>query len=158
MNFPDLIMFEDFDNNWDKYVEEIYKVYLKEIKFGLKYLGLSVTPKRHPEYKNKENSFWHLTTEGKIEESRNPDLRRCERIKWIKYIFDNISHQDIIIWENERKGSHNVCISVTNFEYLIILGQRKGYFVLLSAYPINKSRIYGLKQEYEAFIKQNPPK
>lgn len=34
----------------------------------------------------KEATFWHMIQEGRIEEDRTPDIRRCERIRWPKPI------------------------------------------------------------------------
>jgi len=65
--------------------------------------GQILALKRHPVIQNKEATFWHLLSEGKIEENRLPDLRRCERIRWPRPIIERESDSRIKIWENKRR-------------------------------------------------------
>lgn len=82
---PDLVLFEDFDGDWGKYLDVIYAYFKKDFAdsqpvFRGKRLGL----KRHPLSQGKEATFWHMISEGENEDERLPDLRRCERIRWPK--------------------------------------------------------------------------
>ena len=76
-----------FSGEWGPYEEELYRVYESTvIKGGLSFLGLPVRSQRRPDYKEKHYTFWHLTSEGKVEDKRTPDLRRCERLHWIEWV------------------------------------------------------------------------
>lgn len=155
---PELILFEEYGNNWDAYVEAIYTIFCKEIKnYNLKYQGKKVILKRYPLFKNKEKAFWHLTSEGRIEEQRVPSLPRCERISWIKFIIENKERGFVRVWKNKRGQKSHVCLSLKSFEYIVVLAERKNYFLLLSAYPIEYEwRRKKLEREYRRYKKQNP--
>lgn len=157
---PSLILFEEYNNDWDLYIEVVYQIFCDDIKeFNLMYQGRKVVLKRHPIYLGKEKSFWHLTSEGKIEDQRVPSLRRCERIPWIKYIIENGDKDFIKVWRNFRYNRENICLATDLFEYVVILSKRDGYYLLLSAYPVERERKRErFKDEYEAYKKRNPPK
>jgi len=158
-NLPDLILLEDYNNNWEQYIETIYRIFNQDIKSNqFKYKGKRISLKKHPCYKGKEKSFWHLTSLGDIEEERMPDIRRCERICWIRYIIDNRSKDFIKERKNIRNNKINICLALESFDYIVILGQRKDYFVLLSAYPIEHSwRRNKFEKEYNDYKKQESP-
>ena len=84
-------------------------------------------------YKGKERAFWHLTSEGDVENERIPSLRRCERIRWIRFILENSEEGFVKKWSNKRKGREHICLALESFEYIVVLGQRKDYYLLLSA-------------------------
>ena len=50
-----------------------------------------------------------LVQEGKVEDDRTPDLRRCERIRWPRPIIEHESEDSILVWENERRGNYPAC-------------------------------------------------
>lgn len=156
MNLPDLVEFNDY-SGWDEYVEVIYEIYCKEIKTkDLTYHGNRIALRRYPIYQNKDKGFWHLITEGDIEDQRNPDLRRCAHIRWIKYVIANVDSGEIKVWKNTRKGKSNICLATGDFSYLVVLGERKDYVLLLSAYPTPESyKKRKLNREYEEYLSKN---
>ena len=158
-SLPPLILLDEYENDWDLYIESVYQIFCEDLKYSnLKYNGQRIFLKRHPCYKGKEKSFWHITSEGKIEEQRLPSLRRCEKIRWIRFVIENSKEKYIKIWKNNRYGRVNICFAIENFEYIVVLGERVGYYVLLSAYPVERERKrQRFNQEYASYIKQNPP-
>jgi hypothetical protein len=110
--------------------------------------------KRHPVIQGKEATFWHLISEGKGEEERLPDLRRCERIRWPKPIIEHSDEATIKVWGNERKGEKRVCLWLEQEEYLVVLAERRGYILLWTAYLVKeKHRKVKLQKEYETYKK-----
>lgn len=156
---PSLILFEDYGNDWGLYVEAVYQIFCEDLKYSkLEYNGKRIFLKRHPFYQGKEKSFWHLTSEGRIEDQRLPSLRRCERIRWIRFVTENSNKNFVKVWKNTRFNKLNVCFAIQSFEYIVILGERSGYYVFLSAYPVERERKRKrFRKEYECYKKQNPP-
>lgn len=120
MHPPDLIRFEAFGGNWIAYEAELYRIFQEEIAHGgLRFRGQRVSCRRMPETARRWSTFWHLVQEGRAEEDRTPDLRRCERIRWIRWVVENAeSHPEIGEWRNERRGKINAllcCVTNPNF-------------------------------------------
>jgi hypothetical protein len=152
---PALILVQDYGGRWDKYVEVLYEFFEEDFvrnrpTFEGKLLGL----KRQPHIEGKDATFWHLISEGKSEENRNPDLRRCERIRWPKAIIANSNEDCVKVWRNTRKRETRVCLWLENQEYIVILAKRRGYYLLWTAYPVTREhRKRKLRKEYEEYAK-----
>lgn len=150
MSLPPLL---NFTGDWDDYVEQLYTIFLDEIaKGGLTFRGDPVSCRRMPETDKRWAAFWHLVQEGRIEDDRLPDLRRCERLRWIKYVIENWNTDSSIQWwENNRDGNVSVLLWL-NEEYLVILAKRNGYWLLKSAYETSKPhRLASLRAERDKF-------
>lgn len=101
-------------------------------------------------------TFWHIISEGPIEEERLPDIRRCERIRWPRAIIENSEDAGIKVWENENKGEKRVCLWLEQQEYLVVLGFRGVNYVLWTAYCVTEQhRKRKLQREYESYHKDN---
>ena len=152
---PALITLPEHAGNWDKYLKVIYHHFRKDFVLSQpSFKGNRVGIRHMPLDQDKEATFWHLISEGKKEEEekRNPDLRRCERIRWPRPIIEHHEESSIKVWENERRGKTNICIWCAEANYLVVLGRRKGYILLLSAYPVEPHTKRRLRKEYEAYI------
>jgi len=150
---PDLI---EFGGDWEIYQEQIYEVFRITIcDAALTFQGLKVAIKKHPEYKDKHFSFWHITSEGEREEERTPDLRRCERMGWVKWLITNCeSHPGISYWENKRGSQKHVVIWCEEHKYAVILAKRNGYYLLKTAYVVSDDREKSFKKERAEYIKK----
>ena len=151
---PDII---PFSGDWDTYQENLYQVFQDTIcNADLKFQGIRIGIKKHPEYKEKHFTFWHLTSEGEKEEERTPDLRRCERVAWVKWMIENCdSHDGISYWENKRGSQKHLVVWCEEYEYAVILAKRKGYFLLKTAYCVSTRRADKFRKEREEFNKKN---
>jgi hypothetical protein len=142
-----------YGGNWSAYEDELHTIFLNEIaNGGLTFRGQRVSCRRIPETSGKWFSFWHLVQEGKIEDDREPDLRRCERIRWIAFVIANAeSHPDILWWENERRTERNMLLWFRQ-EYLVVLSRRDGYWLLKTAYcTVQSGRVRQLRKEHDEF-------
>ncbi|MCA0961763.1 hypothetical protein [Salipiger bermudensis] len=135
MSAPDLLHFEDLDGDWDRYEAALYQVFEQDIiEFDLSFRGHPVNARRAPEHERKWACFWHLISEGRVEDDRLPDLRRCERIRWVRWVIENADVcGDIDVWQNRRNGETNWLLWYRE-EYLVILAARTGYFLLRTAF------------------------
>ena len=86
---PALILFTDYKGHskgqWPAYIDAVYSAYCEDfVNCRPRFQGQNVYSRFHPAYDDKGATFWHLVSEGKQEEERTPDFRRCERIRWPK--------------------------------------------------------------------------
>jgi len=96
-----------------------------------------------------------MISEGKDEDERVPDFRRCERIGWPRPIIEHENEPTIKVWENERGGEKRICLWVESEEYLIVPAQRKGYVLPWTAFLVARSHEKKKRQkEYEEYQKK----
>ncbi|KJS18540.1 MAG: hypothetical protein VR69_00130 [Peptococcaceae bacterium BRH_c4b] len=153
---PELVKLEDYGGNWERFIEEVYNIFKldfiknKPDSFKGKRFGI----KRHPLLNDKEATFWHITSEGKIETERIPELRRCERIRWPRAIIDNYTNEKILCWENTRGTEKRIVMWFRERDYVVVLADRIDYILLWTAYCVkyNHTRIK-LQKEYDSSIK-----
>ena len=153
---PPLVLLEDYGGNWESYCEALYAIFLDDfINSQATHGGVRVAIKRYPLEKGKEATFWHLIQEGKIEEERIPDLRRCERIRWPRPMIDASAGDRLRHWRNSRRGEERVVIAVGDFTYIVVLAVRQGYVLLWTAYCVEKEHNrQKLRAEYDKYWKQ----
>ncbi|MBC8418168.1 MAG: hypothetical protein ISR62_01560 [Desulfobacteraceae bacterium] len=85
----------------------LYSIFERDFKFNQPlYSGKPVW--FFPEMEgDKESIFWHLThREDKKTGERLPDMRRCERLPWIKAVIENRDKPELLNWDyKEGDGS-----------------------------------------------------
>ena len=153
MTPPDLIPFTAFGGDWTAYETELHRIFIAEIaRGGFTFRGVQVNCRRLPEAAGRWASFWHLVQEGRVEDDRTPDLRRCERIRWVRWMIQNApTHAEIDEWQNTRGTEVNTLLWFRE-EYLVVLARRQGYWLLKTAYCTEKSgRIRQLQRERDDF-------
>ena len=150
-----LVLFDDFDGHWPSYEEAIYRYFRQDFvdSYPL-FQGREVRLKRGPLVKGKELTFWHLVSEGGMEEDRLPDLRRCERIRWPRPIIEHVQDTAVKLWRNCRRQEVRICLWLEDWEYLVILAVRRSSVILWTAYPVFEDhRKRKLRKEYDEYIK-----
>ena len=105
-----------------------------------------------PETAGRWALFWHLVQEGRVEDERTPVLRRCERLRWVRWVIEKASvHPEIEEWQNTRGGETNTLLWYRE-EYLVVLAQRRDYWLLRTAYCTDQPhRVRLLRQERDRF-------
>jgi hypothetical protein len=89
---PPLVALADYGGDWERYLAALYDFFRQDfVDDKPLFEGKSLAVKRLPTSQGKEATFWHLISEGRQEEERLPDLRRCERIRWIRRIIETRS-------------------------------------------------------------------
>jgi len=153
--FPDLILIEEFSGNFKLYFENVYKIFENSfINSQPLYNGVKVSAQKHPEVDGIHRTFYHITHEGEIENDRKPDFRRMERIRFPKFCIENCSHKDFLIWEKIVGRDNRIHILNEAERYLIVLTERKGYYLFWTAFYIEENHtIRKKKKEYKAYIK-----
>mgnify|MGYP001185097925 CR=1 FL=1 len=150
---PDLVRLEAFGGDVSRYIEEVYRLFRRDFIASTPMLdGLRVSVRRYLD-NGKEATFWHVTSEGAMEAARTPDLRRCERIRWLRPMIEAADAGVLPRWRNARRaGEERVLIALADFSHLVVLAVRSGYYLLWTAYPIEyDNRRRRLEQEYRAY-------
>lgn len=150
---PPLILLSGCQNNWDSYLETIYASFCQDFVISkLVFEDKRFALKRHPIIRGKEATFWHIISEGDVENERLPDLRRCERIRWPRSIIDNVHSGHIKRWKNTRKGDERIVLALEDFSYVVILSDRGEYVLLWTAYCVEHEHSRrNLWKEYKAY-------
>lgn len=128
---PDLVA---YDSNWDSYSEKLYKEYMETYRNSVPiiYNGKPVTAPRQPEFCGKSESFWHIIG-GK---DNIPDRERCERIKWARAIIENVNNEAVSVLSERRGRRKTIILWVRDYDYVVILDERKDYYLLKTAYCV----------------------
>lgn len=152
---PELVSFNTFGGDWPAYEVELHRIFMEEIAKGrLTFRDLPVNCRRLPETAGRWASFWHLVQEGPVEDDRLPDLRRCERIRWVRWMIENaLSHPEISEWQNTRGTEPNTLLWYRE-DYLVVLARRGGYWLLRTAYcTVQSGRIKQLQRERDTYLR-----
>lgn len=154
---PELVLLEDASGIWEVFLEIVYGYYQDDFIFNeVSYKNVPVHRRRYPISEGKEKSFWHLVSSGDIEESRNIEIPRCERIRWPRPIIECDILDGLWIWRNFRKSEERLLIYIPEERYLVVLGIRRGYYLLCTAYCIEETHRHNkLQQEYLEYIRKN---
>jgi len=122
---PGLLLLDNYSGSWQRYEDEVYsRFYTDFIESRPTFRGLPVYVKRFLE-KGKERGFWHCIQEGPIERDRTPDLRRCERIAWVRSIIEHANEPMIKKWSKKVRGKTRYLIWFENADYLVVLEKRR---------------------------------
>jgi hypothetical protein len=148
---------DDYVSRWKVYVEHIYQRYLRTVASGkLSFRGLEVKCQFRPMTHGKAYGFWHMMQEGsggRAEEDRTIDLERCRRIEWIAWVIRNAeSHPEIRVFkQTKRWGEQPWALWLHEYDYLLILWERKDYFLLKTAfYPLRRGKLEELERDWTA--------
>lgn len=153
---PPLVLLRDHGGEWEPYLEAVYAWFKQDfIDTKPVFQGRRLGLKRHPFSDGKEATFWHITTEGKDEENRLPDLRRCERIRWPKQVIEHDTDPAIKVWRNQRGREERVCLWLVPENYLVILTDRGEYILPWTAYLVEQPHQQRkLQKEFEEYWRQ----
>ncbi len=136
---PPLITLKDVSGDWSAYCERVYAVFKRDfIESQPQFRGEWVRCRRDPKYDGKEAGFWHCVQEGADEAQRTPDLRRCERIAWIRALIEHPDAAGVDVWKTKRGADQRHVIWFRE-EYVVVLADRRSgtgraYKQLVTAY------------------------
>lgn len=160
MNLPTLVKIEqmagvDSAEKWKNYVEVIYEIFCAEVANArLAYQGLPIKCRYHEPYDGKHFSFWHMISNGFVEEDRTPDFERCARIRWISFLICHADDPNFVrVWEQERKTKHGrkkrVVLWLYNHDYVVILEPKATCYFIITTYCISGGTRRKFTKEWE---------
>lgn len=156
---PPLLRLEDSAGSWESYIDVVYRVFQKDLVYGnLQFFDKPVRVKRLPVLRGKETAFWHLVSYGDVEDERLPDLRRCERIGWVRAAIEHAGSERVKCWQNRRRGEDRYVIWLEDEDFVVILADRRKYVLVWTAYVLQgQHRRDKFRREYERSKKLKPP-
>ncbi len=155
--------------------EMLYRIFCRDIRDGsLKYANHDVWIFREME-DGKEKIFWHLTSRDKkperiprrkkkffpadleyAEHERLPDLRRCERLPWIKPLIEHPTEPEVLAWDYEEGyKTIKTYIWIRNYDFVVIMkkfpdGKRR---LITSFYIDSEYKRDDFKRKYSNRVK-----
>lgn len=156
---PDLVRCRNL-SEWAAYDELLYRIFKSElIESRPVYRGLPVQIRYEPRFDGREEAYWHLTckdydNKSGLPEDRQPDVERCERIRWPKAFIEQNQEctscsypngcNGAIIWASTHKSRHQnrkrVKILVEEERYMVVLESRERYWLLITAFYFQDDR------------------
>ena len=135
---PPITCLEDFGGDVHAFLEAIHAIFISSMRPNppLTLWGKRVGIRREPAYDGKWFTFWHVVSEGKIEEERIPNLRRWERVAWPAMLIRGADAGATKVWRETRGADQRILIATDEFDYLVVLSERADHFLLITAYPI----------------------
>lgn len=168
LDLPEVVTLADHDGDFKKYYDSVYDIFLSDIRNSQPtYLGKKVVLRLKEETKEGKDWNFHKLAHGGEEGSENSvDLLRLERIIWIKHILEQCPCDQIKVLpeirkvkrvkKNGKKVSYKDKRLVIIYEYdryVIVLADRKKYWVLWTAFQGSQRWFNNLMQKYEAYKK-----
>ena len=143
---PELVSCADLEQ-WEKYYNEIYAIFHRDfVESHPLFEEKEVCIRRYPIEYGKEEAFFHVTCQDYLKSNdRSPDIRRCERIKWVRSFIENytcdpslcIDCDGIKVWSEPYKNTSRVYLLSEEEWYVVIVERRKRYVLLITAYYID---------------------
>ena len=161
---PPLVFLQEYNGDWKQYIEAVYDYFkIDFIDSKPRFQNKAIRLKRYPLLDGKEATFWHITSEGKEEDKRVPDLRRCERIRWPRPIIQRYSDDSIRCWSNirgnaRRRNEGRIVLWFYDEDYVVVLAVRGQYVLLWTAYYVSWDHTRKkLLRDYEEYQKRQTP-
>jgi len=152
MSLPELY---EFHGDWSSYVEELYDIYLDDIvnNASLRFNNLPIRTRFKPLTDNKGYGFWHIISDGEEEDEREIDLRRCESLPWVRHCISYAKKPPAPIhwWKNKRGTNTHIVILSEDKGFVVVLAERKNYYLLKTAYFPKSYRLKSMKKERDKY-------
>lgn len=159
---PNLECLDDYQNSWDDYESTLYSIFKNDFIENHTYFhGKQVAIRREPIEYGKEEAFFHVTCQDYWKDgNRVPDLRRCERIRWVRafiehYHCDTTLCEDcdgVKVWEEVCYGKKRVHILLEEERYMVVVEPRRTYCLLITAFYLEHDHALRKKlRHYEKY-------
>lgn len=151
----------DYKNCWEDYEAVIYSIFKKDFIDSTPVFDEKVVNiRKHPREFDKEEAFFHVTCKDYSDKGdRKPDLRRCERIRWVRSFIENYmcdatkceNCEGIKVWNEPYKSNERVHLLLVEERYIVIIEKRKTYCLLITAYYLDYD--HSLKKQLKHYEK-----
>jgi len=154
------------EENYSDYLERLHNYFVENILDKFCINGLPVMVRQFPpEGMKYEEAFYHLTCTDYERQTkyRYPDFHRSKRLPILKAIISNYDNcptcldlnecGGILIWkkEFEKNGNFRYYLLFPEKEYLVILEERKEYYLLITGFYVKPLKINDYYEEYEQY-------
>lgn len=147
---------------WIQYENKIYEIFSRDfIETYPIYNNKQIKIRHYPMEFGKEEAFFHVTCQVYSNSNRDPDFRRCERIRWVRKFIENYTCCNkcdlcggIKIWEKPYKNTCRVHFLLEEEKYMVVLEERLNYYLLITAFYIERNHTLRKKiKEYQKYNK-----
>lgn len=146
---PEIIEYKsDKYGTWSDYYDLLYEIFKKDFILSKpNFENKPVNIRKFPMEFGKEEAFFHITCQDYLHNrDRSPDLRRCERIRWVrafieKYNCDSSLCDDcdgVKVWPEKNGSKEKINIFLEEERYLVVLEKRPNYYLLITAFYIDR--------------------
>jgi hypothetical protein len=154
---PDILNVKSWRNDTYEYLYKIFVIDFIKDRPIYKNKRITIPPKKED---GKEQIFWHLTSEKDRETGeRFPNIRRCERLVWIKPVIEHAHEPEVMEWdfENHTKKRIETFIWLKEYDFIVIMKKLKNSkHLLLTAFCLShKRRIKMFEEKFNKRIKRN---
>lgn len=152
---------------WSIYESNIYQIFQSDfISSHPIYLGKRVAVRKHPMCNGKEESFYHVTCKDYFNKNdRQPDIRRCERIRWVRAFIENNCNpntcqncQGVKLWDEPSRSNPKFMrthILLEEERYMVVIEKRENYNLLITAFYIDKDHsLRKILKRYDTYGEQ----
>lgn len=146
---------------WKEYENAIYEIFKNDfINTYPTFDNKRVKIRYHPIEFGKEEAFFHVTCQDYLKDGeRAPDLRRCERIRWVRKFIENYDCREncepcdgVKVWYKPYKNNQRVHILLEEEKYMVVVEKREKYCLLITAYYLDKEHTLRKKlSEYNKY-------
>ena len=119
---------------WAKYEKMIYNIFIGDFITDVpQFKGKDIRIREYPRIDGKEESFYHVTCKDYFKTmERNPDLRRCERIRWVRAFIENYNCnpklcedcEGVKAWCETYKGRRRIHFLLEEEKYMVVIEKR----------------------------------
>lgn len=97
-----------------------------------------------------EEAFWHLVTrEEHSTGARLLDTRRAQKLAWCAAVIANCDDTRVTAWNYlEGTGKKRIYLWLRDWDYVVILEERKGVFWLITAFDVDARKRYDFEGRY----------
>lgn len=134
---PKLEYYENYGRSWNDYESALYAIFKTDFIDSQPFFhGKPVHIRKHPIEYGKEEAFFHVTCQDyQKNHDRSPDLRRCERIRWIKAFIEHYADCDTMkIWDEPIRSKVRTHLLLEEERYIVVLEKRANYYLLVTAF------------------------
>ena len=112
---PPLLTLESCGGDVEAYFDVLHNRLRNDLD-QCRWQGIRVVMADQRMYRGKEETFWHVTSsyvkgKGLADGERQPDLRRCERIGWIRPLIETCDAGFLKSWVSATNRRMHICIS-----------------------------------------------
>jgi hypothetical protein len=132
------------------YIDALYDIYLADfITDRPRFRGRPVSCKRIPYERGKDGTFWHITQQGTTEAERTMDLRRAERIRWVRAVIEHADDPSVKVWLEKKNSEDRFHLWLEAADFLVVLADRRSYILLWTAFYVERDHYRkGLQKRY----------
>jgi hypothetical protein len=164
---PPIIKLSDFGGDWKSYDDYLYSIFYSDFfHTRVKFRDKTLRIREQPRVENKAQAYYHVTSvdtsNTNDEDNRIPDMRRCERVPWIRKFIDNHMCNEGCcsapkIWAEDYKGNTRWHIMIEEVRFLVVVEERDRYCLLITAFYLEyDSQLRKRMEKYNKYKQKTP--